>query len=1298
MSEGSSGVPASGQPAGESGPGQSPDPSRIASPADFGRELTLARVRTGLAVRDLAARAKVPAGTVSGYLTGAHLPQPTFLDPFRRVLDVVDEGDPERLRQWEEALLRVRRTPGKRSGSVPSPYPGLRSFQPQDAALFRGRTEVTEEIVRRVQARAAETAAGRGPLMVVGASGAGKSSLLRAGVIPALRELGFETELTVPGARALARLEQWSADPADGVHRALIIDQFEDTFARGPSELPEQRLVDGLANLGARTVAVLGMRADFYLNALLHPLLAAALQHDQVIVSPMTPAELRHAIVDPAKQLGYDVDPSLVELILRDLNPRMRGEYEQAAHDAGALPFLSHALHSTWERSRGRRLTVNDYLSAGGVERSIAQAADSVFAELTEPQRVCARRLLLRLVRAEEDLRDTRRRVPLSEIVEYDGGLDAEDTQYVLSAFVAARLLTINNDRAEITHDAFLDAWPRLSAWIDEYRAAMRLHHRITEAANNWRMSGRDPESLYRGGLLQVAAEWIDSGYAGELNKLETEFYEASLKARRASELRERYRLRRRYTFAALLTVLVVIAAGLAGFALHEHDADRQQVLQTQSRYAANESNQLRDIDVSVSMQLALAAYRISPTPEARAALMDSTDAEPGTRVMLPGDPLTAMTVGGPDDDVLATGTTNGPVQLWTIIKSSTDIARSASLPAPGGTIRALTFNHDGSLLAAGDTSGRIHLWQASTSSSPQPLPTLAVPGASSGKVSITSLKISPTAPILAAGTSTGQILLWNIADPTHSMALTPLTGLPKADATLGFSADGTMLADGAGTTVQLWNTSTRSAATLISQIDTGNAGLAYSVAISPDLTTLAVGVSEAHSVLLWNITDPAHPRSEPELTGPTSWVNTVAFSPDGADLAAGSSDGMVWIYDLATHTVVAKLPHPRPVDEIDYRADGSLLSFADDGTVRSWPSTGPVITNPTDTVFALDFDKTGTEMVIGDGSNDDTETLWNVTDTQNPRELGVIHNPDTGTAFSGSGVLSPNGELLAIGDLDGTVQLWNVADPEHPVSYGSPFKASNALVESLTLSSRGTILAVTDDEGTTPLYDISDPHHPRLLSTLPAQTPGSYTYQADFSSTDQLLAVESSDNHAYLWNIANPRHPTLDKKLGGFTAAAYSAVFFDDNTYLAVGSADSTVRIWNISTPRSPAPVGRPLTGPIGYIYDLAYDPQQHLLADPGSTDGSVWLWDMTDPARPTLVADLTGPADGVLADAFGPDGAILVAGGHDHSVHLWNTGISATETWICQVAGQDITPQEWAQYVPGAAYNPPCPAKSES
>ena len=1228
---------------------------------------------------------------MSSYLTGAHLPQPTSLNPLHRILMIVGENG--RVRQWEEALLRVRRTPGKRSAPPPAPYPGLRSFQPEDAALFHGREAVTAEIVRRVQQRAAD---GGGPLIVVGASGAGKSSLLRAGVIPALGGLGFETELMVPSAHALATLEACAEDPPEGMSRAVIVDQFEDSFTRGPAEVSEQQLVDALEVLGARTVAVLGMRADFYPNALLHPYLSAALQNGQIIVRPMTSAELRRAIVNPARQLGYDVEPSLVEVILRDLNPRTPGEYEAAAHDPGALPFLSHALHSAWERSHGRKLSVEAYLSAGGVDRSIANAADEVFGELTEPQQDCARRLLLRLIRTGDETVAARRSIRLVEIEDRGGTSEANDTHQVLDAFVAARLLTISNDHVEITHGALLNAWPRLRDWIDAYRDWMRPHRRITEAANAWNQSGRDPDSLYRGRMLEVARDWVeDSGFAGELNQLETDFYKESQRAHHIREERERRRVRLRNRLTIILAILVIIAGASSVFALQVRRENARNQQQALSRTVADESGELRAIDVSLSMQLALAAYRISPTPEARAALLSSTDVRPGTRVMLPGDALTAMTAGGANDDVLATGTANGPIQLWDV-ESTTHVTKSVSLPGPGGTTQALAFNRAGSLLVDGGASSRIDLWDTANPAQPKRLPPLSIPGDTHDSIAITSIAIDPASPILAVGTSVGEVLLWNIADPAHPSPLPPLTGLPDASTSLAFSTRGQMLAAGAGSAIQLWNMHAVATSGLVTQINTDfSAGQVLSVALSPDLKTLAVGVSEAHSTLLWNIADPAHPQPEPPLTGPTSWVNTVAFSPDGTELAAGSSDGMVWIYKLATGQLVTKLPHPRPVDEIDYRPDGSLISFADDGTVRSWGPTSPVITSPTDTIFALDFDHSGREMVIGDGSNDDTETLWNVTNIQQPKELGIVRNPSTTTAFSGSGALTPNGRTLAVGDLDGTVQLWNVANPEHPTLMASP-KASRALIESVTISNGGTILAVTDDVGTTVLYNITNPTDPRPLATVPAKTPGSYTYQAVFSSKDKLLVVASSDNHAYLWNIANPRHPLLDATLGGFTAAVYTSAFLGDD-YLAVGSADGTVRIWNITDQTHPVPVGSPLTGPIGYIYDLAYDPHTHLLADPGSTDGSIWLWDVTDPANPTLFADLTGPSGGVLASAFNPNGGTLVAGGHDHTVHLWNTDIDATESWICSITGQDLTPQEWIQYVPGAPYNPPCPSNND-
>jgi hypothetical protein len=182
-------------------------------------------------------------------------------------------------------------------------------------------------------------------------------------------------------------------------------------------------------------------------------------------------------------------------------------------------------------------------------------------------------------------------------------------------------LLTIDGERVEITHDALLRAWPRLTGWVDAYQDWMRLHHRITEAAQAWKLSGRDRDSLCRGGLLQAAAESIEhGGRAGELNRLETEFYQRSLKAHRAAARRERRRIRRRYRLTILLAILVVIAGGSTAAAFRpRRDITRDQA-QALSRSMANESNGLREIGVSLSIQLALAAYRTRPTPEARSA------------------------------------------------------------------------------------------------------------------------------------------------------------------------------------------------------------------------------------------------------------------------------------------------------------------------------------------------------------------------------------------------------------------------------------------------------------------------------------------------------------------------------------------------------------------------------------------------------------------------------------------------------------------------------------------------------
>lgn len=1262
----------------------------INSPEQFAMALDELRRGSALTIRQIARDAAVPRGTVHDYLAGSHLPQPTNLDPLKRVLIACGESSPDRIEAWMAALSRARR-PGRRSVYGAQPYRGLASFGQEDAAWFRGREELTALIVRRVSRLAAE---GGGPLVVVGPSGAGKSSLLRAGVIPALNERGLKPVLFTPGSEPLSEVGSALARIGGTTPRIVMVDQFEEIFADDVPEADRQEFIRKLcrppnedpanapslpASDGGLTV-VLGMRADFYIHALRHPLLAAAMQDGQVVVGPMTKVELRRVIVEPARQAHLDVEDGLVEVALQELAPRISG----AAHDPGALPLLSHTLRAVWERHRGGRLTLADYLAVGGIAGSVSTTADAVFAELSPPQQEVARRLFGRLVRTGEDSPDTRRRAPLTEI--FGGRSEAEtgDLQQVLDRFVGARLLTLSDDTIEISHEALLTAWPQLAMWIEADRDWLRRHRALAVAARAWRDAGRDPDLLYRGATLHILRRAVDDGARLlELNDVEREFFDTSVSQEADREARERRRLRRRFLFLTIVAVLGILAASVTVYAHQKQVMLQNEQTQSLSRRVANEADTLRSNDVSLSMQLALAAYRISPTPEALSSLLNSTGLTADTRA-LPAGGAQSIAASG---TLIAASTRQGTVQLYTAARGGLSPI-GPPLAGARGALNAVAFSADGRLLAAGGEDAQVHIWDVSNPTGPVPLPTLTGPDT---KAAVTSLTVSADGRKLAAGYSDRTIRLWDLRTPVAHIALTVASG-PGTINSLAVSVDGRILAAASGAAVRLWDVSDPEQAATLGTLAATTADKIFAVAFSPDGRTLAAGTSQ-HGIYLWDTSDPAHPRQAGSpLTGPASWVNTVAFSPDGHTLAAGSSDDRLWIFDLATREPVTELAHPAPVTAAIFLSDGTpVTATVDDGTIRWWHLPGPLIAGFGDSIFATAPSANGGRLGVSPGANGNTLTLWNIADSHNPTPLGSpVRGGSGGSGFSGSAALTPDGRVFYGGDADGTVQVWDFTDPRHPVEV-EVLSAARALVESLSTSPDGRMLAIGADDGNVRLYDITNPRHPIAIAAI--HTPnGDTVYQAAFAPLGHLLAVADSDGNAYLYDITDPSKPILRASLRS-SGSVESAAFSLDGRTLAVGSADGAIRVWNVANPARPQPFGSPLAGPTGHISSLAYSPTG-MLAASGTANGAIWLWDMTDPAHPTYLASLNGPSTGVFSAAFAQDGRVLVGGGVNGTVQLWNTDASAAAAWICSVVGQPLTQWEWAKYIPDRAYNPPCSA----
>ena len=721
---------------------------QIESQADFGRELTALRERAGLRIRDVGRLSGIPVSTVGDYFSGRHLPADR--QQLIRILEVCGETDPVRIAWWEAALQRVRRLPGRRTGT---PYRGLARFEQQDARWFFGREDVTEHLV----SLAAESTAL--PLVLVGPSGAGKSSLLRAGLLPRLSELAavapeiagpvivLEPTAT-PVADLKARLTELAASPdgAEGGRPAVIVDQFEAVFTRCRDEAQRRDFITELCELAGTALVILALRADFYDQAIRYPGLASALQSRQVVLSPMTADQVRRAIIEPARLAKVAVEDGLVGLLLADLAPRGAGAADGAepggpggpdapdapggpggAYERGALPLLSHAMLATWERSRGRTLAIADYLASGGIRDALTQTAERAYGSLTPDQQRLARRLFLRLVHVADDLPPSRATVELGELRDWGG-----DAEAVLATFVDERMITVDAGTAQLTHDALLTAWPRLRSWIEGGRDGLRTRRRITEGARAWADAGRESAALWRGSQLAVARDWAaDEDNRASLPTLAAEFVAASIAEDSAARRAQRRRTRRLQGVIAMLTALVLAVAVLTAYAFRQRqtaaDARDAAIAASQSansREAAIEAGQLRAQDPSLAAQLSVAAYGVAHTPQATAALLESS-----------GEPSAARVVDSP------------------------------------GVVQSVSVSPARRLLAAAGADGTLRLWNVAVPGHPSPVATLVQ---ANGQDPLYTAAFSPDGKTLAAAGAGRVVQLWNVADPAHPVPVRP--------------------------------------------------------------------------------------------------------------------------------------------------------------------------------------------------------------------------------------------------------------------------------------------------------------------------------------------------------------------------------------------------------------------------------------------------------------------------------------------------------------------------------------------
>jgi WD40 repeat protein len=1278
----------SDSPAGDPG---LPMPVRVRTRPDFARELTLLRLHAGLTVRQVADKAGVQGAhsTIGDWFAGRGVPSASSGDLLIRVLQVCGVGDAGLVEQWQQAWLRVRRVPGRRAAG-PEPYRGLASFQAADADWFFGRERVTSQLIVRLSEL---HSSGGCVQLVVGASGSGKSSVLRAGLIPALRagQIRGSTEwpvlLFTPGAHPvdslaahLAEFDGTSAGEIAAAIRAdpqrcvvymrpavLIVDQFEEVFTACADD--EERRVF-IAALGAATgvLVLLGLRADFYSQALRYPQLVAAAQASQLAIGPMTEPELRAAITEPAHKANTDIEDGLVELLLHEVSPRVRVTGE-AAHDAGVLPLLSHALYATWHQGQGRRLTIANYRAVGGIDGAVAASASKVYDQLTPPQQELARRLFLNLVHVASDTADTRRRVATAELLASCEHGQAAEMEDVLDRFIAQRLITADIDTVEISHEALLTAWPQLRTWLDNDRAGLVIARRLTEAAVAWRRENEDSASLYGGTRLAAAREWAETaGPATDISSVARDFLDASVQRELEVQRATRRRTRRLRQLVAGLVVLVVLTAAAGVVAIRSQQQTSEQRDSALSGKVANEAAALRTVNPALAAQLSLAAYRLVPTTEARGSVLSTFGTPYAT--LLTSDVGAPFTVAfSPDKRTMITGSTDQTARLWDVADPHRP-REVATLRGHTGTVSSATFSSNGRILATSSSDKTVRLWDVADPRHPAGIGKLT-----SHTEGVWSVAMSPDNRVLATASIDRTVRLWDIADPRYPTEIGKLIGHTEGIRSVSYSPDGRTVATGSSDkTVRLWDVSDPRQSTEIAKL-TGHTDRVLSVTFNHDGRVLASGSFDGKA-RLWDTTNPRSPGSLAVLAGHQNGVDAMMFSPDDRTLATGSYDFTIRLWDVTEpdRPGATLTGHTDTVYGLAFSPDGrTLASVSRDNSTRLWDVRGPVMASG---ALSVAVSPDGRTLATGGHSK---VWLWDIADPLSPSKTAVLvaHTDKIYVVFS------PDRRTLATVSLDGSIRLWDVANPSqaHEIAV---LTGHTGNVFAAAFSPDGRVLATTGSDNTTRLWDVTDPPRSHEIKTLTDLS--GRVLSVAFSPDGRTLAT-SSDRATRLWNVSNPQQPLEIVTLTGHRGDVLSIAFSPHGNILATGSNDDTTRLWNIAEARQIAT----LAGHSGDVYSVAFSPHGNTLATAGY-DGTARLWDVTNVTQPAEVATLTGHAADVLAVTFSLAGNIIATGGTDATARLWDTDVDRIAARVCEIAHPVITQAEWDQYFPGLSYRPPC------
>ncbi|MEQ9032326.1 MAG: protein kinase [Aggregatilineales bacterium] len=1169
-----------------------------------------------------------------------------------------------------------------------NPYKGLGAFQAADAQNFFGRENLTQKLLKRLVDEGEHNRF----LTVVGPSGSGKSSVVKAGLIPALWRGDFPGSENwyiidlLPGAHPIDELEvalfQITADktinlreqlerdarglvrvanmvlPDDGSELLIVIDQFEEVFTLVNDE-PERRhllrlLRESVTDPRSRVRIITTLRADYYDRPLQYTEIADLIRDRVETVLPLSAEELEQAISEPANQQGVTFEDGLVSRIVSDVH-----------YQPGSLPLLQYALTELFERRSGRELTLQAYHEIGGTGGALANRADEVYQEYAEEGQELIRQLFLRLVTLGEGAEDTRRRVERSELLEITSNKDLMDE--VIDHYADSRLLSLDHDpgsrrpTVEVAHEAILREWERLRQWLNNSREDIRQQRLVAGAAEAWESGKRDNSYLLTGTRLEQAHKWCEKTELA-LTPLEKDYIRFSLEEAQAKELAQTRQLeresaleRRSQTILRLLVgvfaVAAIVAIGLSIVAVNfgaeasrERDNAEENFLRAERiRLAAQAQIALdRGEDVRIPALLALRSLELGYSPEADGALLQalSRTFSRQTYIGHTGQGITGVSFIN-DNNRILTSSTDGTVRMWDTF-SGEELRRFVG--HVGNVSEFRVFPDEETLLTGGD-DGTIRLWNLNTGEEVEILLDM--------EVRIRNLDLSPNGSLLATSDQAGGLSIWEV----DGMALRfELIGHTELVNQLEFSADGTILTSASNDgTVKLWD---MRSGQIIQDLD-GHAAGVWATTFSPDGRLIATA-SIDRTLRLW---DSETGEEVQRFIGHTGVATNIVFSPNGQVVASsGPEDLEVFLWNVASGQQIRKLDgHSNGGTVLTFSSDGQyLLSGSLDSVPRLWimqDETEPrLFTRVLDSVHA----NTIRAASLSDGnehlstvSDNGVVRIWSVSQQTVVDEFVTMRtNPVSAAAVSNSQ------QFIVTGTNDGDVDLWDATTGEQIRQY----TGHTERITSVKFSETSRMFITGSDDNDVILWTIDD-------ETPVIQFTGHNVPITDVAiSQDEHLVISSSeDGTVILWNVENGaeiRRYAVDNE-----GIVLSVALSPDGRFLLTGCDDNTAQVWDVES----GEMIQQFVGHTGEIEAVRFS-ENGQIAMTGSRDTTVRFWDI---ATGETIRAFIGQNRGIQTLYESSDGKFIVTG-DENSAYLWHANLQDVIELACEKIPSDFTPEE--------------------